>query len=149
MNVLYDTNVYFALLADPAFLLRFGPLVEQLTPATFRSSVVVAELLQGARGEAGRARIRSALRATVRAGRLATPSHADWTLAGRDQSQIWDRHPDLRTESFLHDALIAASARRIGATVVTWNVKDFETIAKVLPHDATTPEALIEGFGAE
>ncbi|MBN8614820.1 MAG: hypothetical protein J0L92_29745, partial [Deltaproteobacteria bacterium] len=49
------------LLCDPAFLLRFGPLLETLAPATFLSSVVVAELLQGARGEPGRARVRRAL----------------------------------------------------------------------------------------
>ena len=144
MKVLFDTNVYVALLCDPAFLLRFGPLLETLAPATFLSSVVVAELLQGARGEPGRARVRRALRATTRAGRLATPNHDDWTLAGTAQSKIWDRHAELRTKSFLEDALIVASARRVGATVVTWNVKDFDVIAEVVPHATTTPEALID-----
>jgi len=50
-------------------------------------------------------------------------------------------------EAFLEDALIVASARRVGATVVTWNVKDFHVIAEVLPHDATTPEALSQASG--
>jgi len=42
------------------------------------------------------------------------------------QSRIWDEHPSLRTKSLQNDLLLACSARRIGATVVTENLSDFD-----------------------
>ena len=52
----------------------------------------------------------------------------------------WDirrREPSLRAKvaSLRNDALIALSARQIGASVVTGNVKDFELLHRFVPFD--------------
>src|SRR5262245_50566132 len=94
----------------------------------YLSSVVRAELTQGARGVLGRRLVSRLLRALERTGRVVTPTHNDWIEASTIQSRVWDSAPRLRTKSLLHDLLIAKSARRIGACVVTADLEDFEII---------------------
>jgi predicted nucleic acid-binding protein len=136
VTFLLDTNVYFALLLDPKTGAERRAAIARAAPRTHLSSVVLAELLQGARGDLGRARLRRAVATLERTGRLVAPSHADWAAAAIAQGRIWDRAPHLRTKSVLHDALIASSARRIGATVVTTNVGDFDLIRPHIDHRA-------------
>jgi len=57
-----------------------------------------------------------------------SPSHDDWLRAATGQSELWDTIPRLRTKQLLHDFLIAAAARRIGAHLVTDNEGDFAII---------------------
>lgn len=144
MKVVFDTNIYVALLCDPDTATARRPAIERFAPSTYLSSVVLAELLQGARGEIARARLRKALRSLERSGRLVTPSHAEWVQAAQVQGAIWDRAPSLRTKKLLHDALLACSARRIGATVVTQNVEDFDLIRAHVDHRAITLAGLSE-----
>jgi len=40
---------------------------------------------------------------------------------------------EVRSAAFVNDVLIALSARSIGATVVTSNVRDFEAIRRIEP----------------
>jgi predicted nucleic acid-binding protein len=93
-------------------------------------------LLQGARGDLGRARVRNATRTLEKTERVVAPTHADWDTSGALQGRIWDEHPSLRTKSLQNDLLLACSARRIGATVVTENLSDFRLIGRQLPHRA-------------
>ena len=67
MNFLLDANIYFAAIHDPRFLARHRDYLLRLGPRTFLSSVVRAELLQGAKGELGRARVNRATRHLERA----------------------------------------------------------------------------------
>ncbi|HEU4342187.1 MAG TPA: hypothetical protein VFU31_11500, partial [Candidatus Binatia bacterium] len=62
------------------------------------------------------------------------PSVADWWEAGRlvrniGDKQAWDVH---KRRDFRNDALIALTARRHGATVVTANSSDFELLRSEL-----------------
>jgi predicted nucleic acid-binding protein len=91
------------------------------------SAVVLSELRRGARG-------REAERLVTTLYELATvrwePSVADWWEAGRlvrsvGDKQGWDIH---KRRDFQNDALIALTARRYGATVVTANSADFELL---------------------
>jgi predicted nucleic acid-binding protein len=91
------------------------------------SAVVLSELRRGARG-------RDAERLVANLFELATvrwePSAADWWEAGRlvrsiGDKQFWDIH---KRRDFQNDALIALTARRHGATVVTANSSDFELL---------------------
>lgn len=134
MNLIFDTNVYFAILADPTFLTEHGLWLRSVAPRTFVSSVVIAELVQGAKGDLARRRVRRATASLERVGRVVTPSHVDWARAGTVQGKIWDRHPSLRTKAMLADVLIACSASRIGALVVTSNLRDFTLIATHVHH---------------
>src|SRR5262249_29685980 len=91
------------------------------------SDVVLSELRRGARG-------RDAERLVANLFELATirwePSVADWWEAGRlvrniGDKQGWDIH---KRRDFQNDALIALTARRHGATIVTANSSDFELL---------------------
>jgi predicted nucleic acid-binding protein len=95
------------------------------------SAVVLSELRRGARG-------RDAERLVAELYDLATirwePSVADWWEAGRlvrsiGDKQNWDIH---KRRDFQNDALIAFTARRHGATVVTANTSDFELLRSAL-----------------
>ena len=95
------------------------------------SAVVLSELRRGARG-------REAERLVLGLFELATvrwePSVADWWDAGRlirkvGDNQDWDIN---KRRDFQNDALIALTARRYGATVVTANYSDFELLRSEL-----------------
>lgn len=91
------------------------------------SAVVLSELRRGARG-------RDAERLVSSLYKLATvcwePSATDWWEAGRLVRNIGDKEDwDInKRRDFQNDALIALTARRHGATVVTANSSDFELL---------------------
>jgi predicted nucleic acid-binding protein len=95
------------------------------------SAVVLSELRRGARG-------REAERLVAKLYDLATirwePSVADWWEAGRLVRNIGDKENwDInKRRDFQNDALIALTARRHGATVVTANSSDFELLRSEL-----------------
>jgi predicted nucleic acid-binding protein len=93
------------------------------------SAVVLSELRRGAR-------TREAQRLVEGLYRLAAvrwePTVEDWWEAGRliwkvGDAQGWDTN---KRRDFQNDALIALTARRHGATVVTANRLDFELLSK-------------------
>ena len=95
------------------------------------SAVVLSELRRGAR-------TRAAERTVARLHALArdpwTPLRIDWWEAGRLIRTIggahdWDRS---KRRDFQNDALIALTARRHGATVVTANREDFALLGRKL-----------------
>lgn len=95
------------------------------------SSVVLSELRRGARTRAARDLVSDLFRF---AHTQWEPTRADWWEAGeiiRDvgDTQHWDAR---RRRDFQNDALIALTARRHGATVVTTNRADFELLASAL-----------------
>jgi predicted nucleic acid-binding protein len=92
---------------------------------------VLSELRRGAR-------TRAAERTVAKLHTLArdpwTPNQNDWWAAGRlirtlGDAQDWDRS---KRRDFQNDALIALTARRHGATVVTANREDFELLGRKL-----------------
>ncbi len=92
------------------------------------SAVVLSELRRGAR-------TRDAQRLVDALHRLARiqwePTAEDWWEVGRvirkvGDAQSWDRN---KRRDFQNDALIALTARRHGATVVTANRADFELLS--------------------
>jgi predicted nucleic acid-binding protein len=91
------------------------------------SAVVLSELLRGARTPEAEAFVES-LRRTCKI--TWAPLAADWWEAGQlirkiGDAQDWDT---LKRREFQNDALIALTARRHGATVVTLNRRDFELL---------------------
>jgi len=132
-----DTSVYIdhwerGLYQDTLENLRRAYLVRH-------SAVVLSELRRGARG-------RDAKRLVVSLFELATvrwePSVADWWTAGRLVRNIgdkcgWDIH---KRREFQNDALIALTARRHGATVVTTNNSDFELLRSELRISVLVPK---------
>jgi predicted nucleic acid-binding protein len=128
VRCLLDTNIYFHILHDRAYLARYRAALMRVTPQTFLGSVVRLELVQGARGDIARARVGKAVEPLQRVGRVIAPTHSDWTQAGIVQGRIWDDHHSLRTKTLQNDLLIVYTAHRIGAVVVTGNTADFDLI---------------------
>jgi len=95
------------------------------------SAVVLSELRRGAR-------TREAQRTVARLHRLARqlwePAAGDWWEAGRIIRMVGDAHEWDRNKrrDFQNDTLIALTARRHGASVVTANRADFELLARAL-----------------
>jgi predicted nucleic acid-binding protein len=121
-----DTSVYVE-------NVRAGRFVSELVNLPFLvrvSAVVVAELARGARS-------RPALRFVDQLARhrpLVTPAEGDWVRSGAIVRGFVERHGfevgKLRDLHF--DTLIALTARRIGAHLITCNVRDFRLIREAL-----------------
>lgn len=132
MKLLFDSSVWID-------HLRSGTL-DGVIPALrgrftlWLDSVVAAELVAGCRGKQERRVVERVLLPFERAGRIATPLHADFRRASAALSALRARGKTLASPGgALLDALIMAVARRIGAMVVTTNVRDFEALASRIP----------------
>ena len=96
-----------------------------------QSAVVLSELRRGARGHDAELLVANLFElATVKW----EPSATDWWEAGRlvrsiGDKQGWDIH---KRRDFQNDALIALTARRHGATVVTADSSDFDLLRSEL-----------------
>lgn len=93
------------------------------------SAVVLSELRRGARTRRAQDLVNGLSRLAVVQWE---PTAADWWEAGRIIRDIGDEHswgPAMRRD-FQNDALIALTARRHGATVVTANRADFELLSR-------------------
>jgi predicted nucleic acid-binding protein len=96
-----------------------------------QSSVVLCELLRGARTGKALDRVESLLRGVKV---VWAPSANDWLEAGNLVRELGDQHhwEAAKRRDFQNDALIAVTARSHGAAVVTSNKKDFELLAERL-----------------
>ena len=95
------------------------------------SAVVLSELRRGARTREAQ-RLVEALYGLART--QWEPTAAEWWTAGRlirkiGDAQRWER---TKRRDFQNDALIALTARRQGATIVTTDRNDFDLLAKEL-----------------
>jgi predicted nucleic acid-binding protein len=129
--MVFDTNVYVAALREGLSGASFGRL-EVAAPRTFLASVVSAELRAGAVDEAGRRAIIELVGRFERLGRVVVPTAGSWNDAGDILAKIAHREPGFRTKvrGLWNDALIALSARQIGATLVTENLDDFRLLRR-------------------
>ncbi len=125
--VTYDTSIFIAY--KPADL-----------PAGFRMSVVVIQELTAGAVDKSEVQYWNAARiAHEKVRTLLVPTGEDWWLAGKvlnsllrglkskSQGKTPRLHP-LEKQRIIRDALIARTARRAGAILVTDNVADFELI---------------------
>jgi predicted nucleic acid-binding protein len=124
-----DTNVYIGHWERALYQDRWDDL--HRTYIVRQSAVVLSELRRGARSQATRSLVEG-LRRT--AAFVWEPTASDWWEAGRVVQQIgdakgWDRG---KRRDFQNDALIALTARRRGATVVTTDQADFELLVRAL-----------------
>lgn len=127
--ILLDTNVYIDWLntgVHDAWIV--GPGLRR-----HMSTIVMMELEAGATTVRSRRSLGQMMRAYEQTGRLLPPSPTAWKQAGATLRSLRARGRDVRQASFVNDVLIALSARDFGATVVTRNVADFASIAKVVP----------------
>jgi len=102
------------------------------------SAVVLSELRRGARTRQAEERVGHLFR-FARPGW--EPSAEEWWRAGELIRTIGDRAgwDTVKRRDFQNDALIALTARRHGAVVVTADRDDFERLARTLHIEVITP----------
>jgi predicted nucleic acid-binding protein len=128
-KVLLDTNVFVD-------YLRAGLHTEWVLGPTsgrirFLSSIVLLELRLGA-DTPRRRRAVDRIRAAFPVTRQISPSPVSFDRAGRLFTLLHGKGAGDRLAA-MNDLLIALTAREIGATVVTRNVREFSRIAKAVP----------------
>jgi predicted nucleic acid-binding protein len=127
---LFDSSVYISGMrrGDDAVLAQ-----RRLSPDTplWLSSVVLEELYAGALGQV-RDSVERLERDFERAGRVLVPNLGDWTQAGRVLARLAAKYgyEKIGQGRLTNDALIAMSAARIGARVITVNERDFCKLAE-------------------
>lgn len=105
------------------------------------SAVVLLELLANARDKSELKRYEAVHRAYSKDNSLITPSADDWLMASKvlywltqaRRKRVGGKLPRMKpgaTQRMVLDALIATSARRWRATVITDNWDDFKTIQR-------------------
>lgn len=132
---IYDTNIYIQCLQYREFAARFEAEYTRRIPFTFFCSVVVQELLLGCTHDLVVKRVQSFYKPFERVNRIINPLYQDWEEAGLVGLKIAKKYPSLKAKRFalINDILIALCCRRIGATLVTQNKKDFEIISTIKP----------------
>jgi len=134
LKYLLDTNVYLGAVPTEARRARFRQTFFPLIPATYLCSVVAYELAVSAKNRRTRALVRELVSPMERTGRLVAPSFEDWMTAAEVISGISEAERGWRSKlpALLNDVLIAACARQIGATLLTYNRADFLLIHRHL-----------------
>jgi hypothetical protein len=125
VKIILDTSIYIPYInrgiSHPALEIKTG------RPLLYMSAVVLKELYAGAL-DSPTVKLLDRLYSTFRdVGRLVVPQVADWRKAGGVIAAMGKKHgfERLFLSRISSDVLIALSARRIGAYVVTNNAKDF------------------------
>lgn len=126
--ITYDTSIFTT----------YKP--EALPSGFLFSAVVIQELIASANDDSEVTRWTNARRAFEREDRLIVPNSEDWLMASKvlywlmqgRKKKAGGKSPPLKkgaSQRMALDALIAVSARRREATVVTVNFGDFEAIS--------------------
>lgn len=138
-KVTYDTNVFIEY--DPGYF----------PTGFYMSAVVIQELAAGARDTSKLKTLDAARRRYEKEGRLLVPDGEDWWLAGKVLSSLYrglKSHAGgapvaiskAEQQRILRDVLIARTARRANATLVTKNTADFEKIKRFCAVKTVRPE---------
>jgi predicted nucleic acid-binding protein len=133
-RLVFDTSVYITILRDRQFAATFRERYRRQVPHTHVCSVVVQELMAGARTKRHRTLAAAFYEPFERAGRIVTPTHGVWKDAGIALATLWARVPAARSRiaaGLANDVLIALTARSIGAALVTRNGRDFRLVQEV------------------
>lgn len=140
MIVVPDTNVWLMWSGKPGWEKSFPAGAGQ--PSVLVATIVLQELLAGARNAAEREYFTALFRLARRYRKVINPPAAAWVLSGLTLAKL-ARHRRLgaaRLRSLRNDVLLAATALAHGATVLTYNRADFTLISKVLPVEFRAPE---------
>ena len=126
-KAIIDTNLYIGWLNQGLHEdLMLGPgLVRYL------SAVVQMELRVGATMLPARRALDQLVRAYRAGGRIITPDAEMFDQAGRTLQRLREIGREIRRASFVHDVLIALSARSIGAALLTAD-EDYQAIRAVV-----------------
>jgi len=133
MPFVFDTNVAITAARNRDERGRFTSFLRARRGQVWLHATVWLELQVGARQEDEQAALDSFVEPFVVTNRVLVPSQESWRQAGRVLARLAEEHGvDVRRSSIHHDAIIAASTRERGFTIVTNNLADFQLIAPYL-----------------
>lgn len=128
--VVFDTSIYIPYFRRQAY----RSLVETQTRRGRNrlSSVVLQELYVGARSISDKRLLDGLNQLFTTRGYVLTPDHEEWAHAGQLLNLYGRRHGFLDPQGHVADLLILISTLRIGAVLVTENVRDFAHWSRLL-----------------
>jgi predicted nucleic acid-binding protein len=140
-----DSGVYIRAFNDPHFGAELTAFHAAHLPRIILSAVVVFELLVGSQNAGAERRLRKGLLEPYQSrGRLHVPARSTWELAAHLDGRLRKHRAaaSLGQTSFANDLLLAASARELGATIISENEADFAAIGRVVDirHALPWPE---------
>ena len=140
---LIDSNIYIRAFNNLDFGQELQEFHRQHLPQLILSMVVVHELIVGATTwKQERALRRGLFKPFELRRRVHIPTQRTWELAGEVDRRLRRKKnlaSSLSQRSFSNDILISASARDLGAMIITDNEKDFSLISTVLDIRFTLP----------
>ncbi|MEO8624846.1 MAG: type II toxin-antitoxin system VapC family toxin [bacterium] len=140
---LLDSNVYIRAFREADFGHELQEFHRAHLPRLVVSAIVASELLVGAQTPARARALQRTLIDPFRARRrFLTPGWSTWERATAIDCGIRKqrgRRAQLESRAFFHDILIAATAREMGATIVTFNTADFALIGQHVDIDVVEP----------
>ena len=130
---LIDSDLYIDLIQSKTTLPILRELYENDAPGIYFSSIVIQELLAGARGPRARTQVETLYRPFERAGKIVTSTHSQWKDTGDMLAKALTMRPDLKNKlpTLVNDCLLALSARSIGSTLYTRNRDDFMVLKRL------------------
>lgn len=132
-----DTNVFIQAIRNVEVRRELAEWQRSMAPYIWQHSVVVSELLVGARDERTWGRWHEGWVAPAeRVGRLVVPRYGTWLRASRFVTRLVEMgrvSPGGVKSSFFNDCLLAAGSSEHGYAIVTFNLADFELIALAEP----------------
>jgi predicted nucleic acid-binding protein len=131
-KAILDTSVYIPFLRDGIIHPKFPE--DFVNPLLYMSSVVVSELYAGAHDSQSIKLLDKLHQTFQNVGRLIVPNDEDWRQTGGIIAKSGKKYgyDSIYLSRLQNDILIACSARRIGAFVLTKNEKDFVRIREFL-----------------
>ena len=144
-KVVFDTSIYIPFINDgiPYSSPVFRNALDIEKPLIYMSAVVIEELYAGAFDKVSVKLLDKMYKTFENIGRLITPEASDWQNAGKVAAALGKKSglEDFFLSGLVNDVLISLSARRIGAVVVTRNMKDFVRIKEFVNFKIYTIEA--------
>jgi predicted nucleic acid-binding protein len=133
MPVLFDSSLYISGLRAGGGLSFLLQRWVRETPL-WLSAVVLEELYAGAKPRDHKI-VEKLEQDFERAGRVLVPLLSDWSNAGRILARLGQKYgyEQIGRARLTNDALIAASASRMGVQVITANQRDFARLAEFCP----------------
>lgn len=132
MKLILDTNVYIEASLSQEKWKLFEQHVIPFLPFVHLSAVVAFELSLSQKKDQTYFLLKQHIESMKKVERWITPLFDDWLIASR-----FLKEKKLRSQ--LCDALIGCSARRIGAVVLTLNMKDFLPLSKAIDFQVRLP----------
>lgn len=131
LKAICDTSVYIPFINRGITHPVFSPSV---SPVLYMSTVVLSELYAGSHDSQSIKLLDKLFHTFQNVGRIIVPDVSDWQKTGGIISRLREKYGyEMRYLSRIqNDILIAFSARRIGAFVVTHNKRDFQRIKEFI-----------------